>query len=68
MMYASLTGPLIGLYFPLPYEDEEENRVLLSESKLSKLWCAIYTEAQVNEMIKDHGGMKLGKRYAMNLL
>ncbi len=67
MLYASLTGPLIGVYIPLPYDDEGENRALLNKSKLAKLWCSVYTEDQVDGMIEEHGGVKLPARWSLNL-
>jgi hypothetical protein len=68
-MYASLTGPLVGIYFPLPEGDEADQRLLLNNSKLKSLWCAIYTEAQVDDLARDHAGIiKLPQSFAMKLL
>lgn len=67
MMYASLTGPLVGLYFPLPSKSEEENRIALNQSKLQNLWCSIYTEKEVNEHIKKYGGQKLDAHFALRI-
>ena len=66
--YASLVGPLIGLYLPLPLQDDAANRRLLNASKLAKLWCSIYTEKAVDAAIAKHGGIKLPPSYARNLL
>jgi hypothetical protein len=67
-MYASLTGPLLGLYFPLPGQSETENRVMLNKSKLSKLWCSIYPESMVDKLIISSHGTKLDESYALNLM
>jgi len=67
MMYASLTGPLLGLYFPLPGDDIAENKRLLNSSKLAKLWCSVYPEVEVNKAIKKFGGVKLDESFAMKL-
>jgi hypothetical protein len=44
---------------PLPSDDEGENRVLLNESALAKLWCSIYTSEEVDRHIAEFGGVKL---------
>ena len=68
-MYASLTGPLLGVYFPLPEGDESEQRELLNSSKLKNIWCAIYTEDHVDDLARNHPGIiKLPKPFAMKLL
>lgn len=65
-LYASLVGPLLGLYYPIPASlpDDESCRVALASSRLAKLWCAIYTEEQVDECVRKFGGHKLDPRYA----
>lgn len=65
MLYASLTGPLIGVYVPLPSDSESENRVMLNDSKLAKLWCAVYTEDEVDHQIKEYGGVKLPRSHVL---
>jgi len=67
-MYASLTGPLLGLYFPLPDQSEMENRTLLNKSKLAKLWCSIYPESEVNKLVATGRCIKLDESYVLNLL
>lgn len=54
--YASLTGPLIGMYFPLPaeLETDDQRRVALSTSRLARLWCAVYDEAEVDRQIAEY--------------
>ena len=59
ILYASLVGPLIGLYLPMSSPDVHEARINLNNSKLAKLWCAVYPESVVNEQIKKSGGIKL---------
>jgi hypothetical protein len=66
-LYASLTGPLIGLYYPIG-DDEGRGRLALNESKLEKLWCSVYTESQVDEQITQFGGMKLPANYVRRIL
>lgn len=65
-LYASLVGPLLGLYYPMPAElpDEDSCRAALASSRLAKLWCSFYTEEQVDECITKWGGHKLEARYA----
>ena len=65
--YASLIGPLLDIYYPLPFEDETRNRIALNTSKLGRLWCTIYTEEEVDDCIKNFGGIKLSEYYAERL-
>lgn len=65
--YASLVGPLMDLYYPLPFDDEILNRVALNSSRLKSLWCSVYTEDQVNKMVLQYGGTKLPDKFANNL-
>lgn len=67
MKYASLIGPLLGIYYPLPFEDEEKNRLALNTSRLKNLWCRVYSEEEVNRQIKSFGGIKLPVSQASNL-
>lgn len=67
MLYASLIGPLLGIYYPLPTNDETTARLMIGSSKLSKLWCSIYSSEYVEECIKRYGGMKLPDSCAQNL-
>lgn len=59
--YASLVGPLLGVYFPLPTEltNRVAEGVALNTSKLQRLWCSVYDEKEVDRMIKQFGGKKL---------
>ncbi len=49
--YASLTGPLLGWFYELPFEELVTDKgsaqviygVMLNTSKLASLWCAVYT-------------------------
>jgi hypothetical protein len=65
--YASLTGPLLGLYYPLPFVQEDANRAALNSSRLKSLWCDIYSAEQADELIKQFGGRKLENVYAQQL-
>jgi len=64
--YASLTGPLLGLYFPLPDELVSDNAraCALNTSKLSRLWCSIYTREAALAAIEEWGGSLLDDRHA----
>lgn len=57
-LYASLVGPLLGLYLEAPDEVQTPNEfsAALTNSKLRYLWCSIYTREQVERQIKDYGG------------
>lgn len=63
--YASLIGPLLGLYYPLPnFVDNDAlndfaQRTALNTSKLKNLWCAIYDDADVDAQIAEYGGYRL---------
>jgi hypothetical protein len=59
--YASLTGPLLGLYYPLPDELEtrEQRGIAMNTSKLKSLWCSIYPEGEVDIQLLQFGGSKL---------
>lgn len=65
-LYASLTGPLLGLYFPVG-ADEAAARRDLNESKLARLWCSVYPEKIVDEQIQRWGGVKLPDDFASRL-
>lgn len=65
--YASLVGPLLGVYYPLPFADDDTNRLALSTSRLRYLWCAVYSRAEVDEQIAQWGGILLGDEYARHL-
>ena len=67
MLYASLTGPLLNIYYPLPFNDHIKNRVALNESKLRSLWCSVYTEEEVDKYIRLYGGLKLHPSFAEKL-
>ena len=66
-LYASLMGPLLGMYYPLPFDDEGKCRVALNSSSLAKLWCSVYTSKVVDESIAKYGGIKLPDEYARKL-
>jgi hypothetical protein len=65
--YASLMGPLLGVYYPLPFDNERQNRTALNTSRLSKLWCAVYTRHEVEDRIKQFGGVILPDEFASKL-
>jgi len=66
-LYASLVGPLLGLYYPLPFEDETICRLALQTSRLANLWCAVYPEDEINDHITKWGGIKLDDSYSKRL-
>ena len=51
--YASLVRELLGIYFPLPFADDEANREALLRSNLRGLWCTIYSKEQALAFAKD---------------
>jgi hypothetical protein len=57
--YASLIGPLLGLYFPLPDAPEAVQRVMMNTSRLKNLWHSIYTEEQAKDGVEKFGGALL---------
>jgi len=67
--YASLVGPLLGVYCPLPAELDNMvlRRVALNSSRLKHLWCAVYTEEEVKRFVSQHDGVVLPDRYARML-
>lgn len=67
MLYASLTGPLLGLYFPIPTENKILARFMLNSSKLQKLWCSLYDEKETNILCSTYGGTKLPKEFMFKL-
>jgi hypothetical protein len=64
VLYASLTGPLLGLYLPLPFDNQIAARVALNTSRLKGLWCSVYTRPEVEQQIKEYGGVLLPARFA----
>lgn len=72
--YASLIGPLDGLYFPLP-DDLMESGMhpqhafgpALNSSRLSRLWCSIYTREKARELVERFGGTLLPDTFAGRL-
>jgi hypothetical protein len=65
--YATLVGPLLDIYYPLPFEDENKNRIALSSSRLARLWCSVCNDFEVDEMVKNFGGIKLNDSYISRL-
>lgn len=67
--YASLIGPFLGCYYPLPdgLESEAEQRMAFHTSKLKDLWCSIYDDAEVDRQILAFGGHKLPDSFARKL-
>lgn len=57
--YASLTGPLLGLYYPVKADDEMEARLMLNSSRLKSLWCETYSLQEANEQCAKWGGQIL---------
>lgn len=68
-LYASLTGPLLGLYLPAPAEiqTEDQFRVALNTSRLKNLWCSVYDKEQTNESIARWGGQILPDKFSRQL-
>lgn len=66
-LFASLTGPLLGVYYPLPFADENSARRALNSSGLKRLWCSVYTREQVAEQLDTYGGVQLPDTFARKL-
>jgi hypothetical protein len=66
-LYASLTGPLLGLYLPLPFDNPIAARLALNTSKIKSLWCSVYTRAEAEQSIRDFGGQILPASMAKHL-
>lgn len=73
--YASLTGPLLGLYLPLPIRPDVEKQdacdlgaLLLNNSKMARLWCSIYEQGYAAELVGRFGGLLLPNEHAARLL
>jgi len=70
--YASLQGPLLGYYFPLPLKGntpKHEARILGGLMlngcrKLKPLWCAIYDNEEVSQQITQFGGERIRESLA----
>lgn len=65
--YASLIGPLLGVYYPLPFADEGKNRVALQTSRLKHLWCSVYTLEETQKQISEMGGIMLDESFVDKL-
>lgn len=65
--YASLVGPLLGVYYPLPFDDEGTNRIALNTSRLQRLWHSVYRREGVEAQIELYGGVMLPDEYARRL-
>lgn len=66
--YASLIGPLIGLYYPKPPElDSMQFRLALNSSRLKSLWHSIYETKEVERQLLEYGGQMLPDKYAYRL-
>jgi hypothetical protein len=58
---------MLGVYYPLPFEDPDLCRVALNTSKLKSLWCSIYDEETVDQAMEQFGGVKLPEGFARKL-
>lgn len=65
--YASLTGPLLGFYYPLPFDDHDVCVCAMNTSRLASLWGGIYRSSDVDRLIQEFGGEKLPDRVAQLL-
>lgn len=65
--YASLMGPLLGVYYPLPFESEGKNRIALNTSRLKGVWCSVYSREEVEMQIQQFGGVMLPDEFANRL-
>lgn len=67
MWYASLTGPLLGLYYPIEADSKDQARVMINTSKLKGLWCSIYRDDELDEQLAQFGGIKLPMGFTRKL-
>lgn len=67
--YASLIGPLRGLYYPIPDEldTDELRRAGMFTSRLKDLWHSIYPAAEVQRQVAEFGGTILPDDFARRL-
>ncbi len=65
--YASLMGPLLGVYYPLPFQQERKNRAALNTSRLKSLWCSVYSREEVERQVKQFGGYIMPDEFADKL-
>lgn len=67
-LYASLVGPLLGMYYPLPADlNKAQCRAALNTSRLKSLWHSVYTREDVLEQIGKFGGQMLPDGLASHL-
>lgn len=67
-LYASLIGPLLGMYYPLPADlNKTQCRAALNSSRLRSLWHSVYTREDVLEQIGKFGGLMLPDGLASHL-
>lgn len=66
-LYASLVGPLLGVYYPLPFENGTKARIALNTSRLSKLWCSVYSADETKKLVEKHGGLILDDKFSKYL-
>lgn len=66
--YVSLTGPLLGIYFPVSDDwNEAQIRRALNTSRLKNLWCSVYPRKEVFSQIIAYGGQILPDNF-INML
>jgi len=67
-IYASLVGPFLNFYAELPEaQNLAEGRLMCAtDRRLEQLWCSVYVEEKVDEMIQRWGGQKI-KLYASGM-
>ena len=69
--YASLIGPLLGIYYPIPIcslQHIDVVGILLSSTKLRSLWCSVYPTHEARRCVDNYGGLLLPDEFAMRLL
>lgn len=66
--YASLIGPLLGCYYPMPPDfNKAQCRAAMNSSRLKPLWMSIYPRNEVVEAIQKFGGLMLPDEFAARL-
>lgn len=68
-LYASLIGPLLGMYYPMPAELDTVTKccLALNTSKLKSLWSSVYSKRAAEAQIQQYGGLLLPDNLAAHL-
>lgn len=66
--YASLIGPMLGLYYPMPAGfNKAQCRAAMNSSRMKSLWMSVYPRDEVVKQIEEFGGLMLPDQFAKQL-